>query len=46
MTLNIVDDFELLDKIGEGSYGEVYKARNTNTNSLFAVKIFKATTKC
>jgi serine/threonine-protein kinase BUR1 len=42
MTKNIIDEFELLSKIGEGSYGDVYKALNTTTNSLCALKIFKS----
>jgi serine/threonine protein kinase len=33
--------FELLSKIGEGAYGSVYKARDTRSNELVAIKILK-----
>ena len=31
--------FTLLEKIGQGSYGEVFKARDNRDNKLVAVKI-------
>ncbi|KAI0125659.1 kinase-like domain-containing protein [Xylariales sp. AK1849] len=34
-----VPDYELVELIGKGSFGRVYKATNTKTNSVVAVKI-------
>jgi len=34
--------FELLECIGRGRYGEVYKARNRETNEFVAVKVIQA----
>lgn len=31
--------YELLRKIGSGSYGQVYKARVKNTNKIVAIKV-------
>ncbi|MFH4981568.1 hypothetical protein AB6A40_008277 [Gnathostoma spinigerum] len=35
---NAIDDFTKLEKIGEGTYGVVYKARNKRTGQIVAMK--------
>lgn len=33
-----IDKYEKLEIIGEGTYGVVYKARDTDTNQIYALK--------
>lgn len=33
-----MDDYEVLEKIGEGSFGRVYKARQRHLRGLVALK--------
>lgn len=36
--LGTMDQYEKLEKIGEGTYGKVYKAKEKNTGRLVALK--------
>ncbi|KAM9717372.1 mitogen-activated protein kinase kinase kinase kinase 2 isoform 2-T2 [Menidia menidia] len=39
--LDPLDDYELIHRIGCGTYGDVFKARNIRTSELTAIKIVK-----
>lgn len=39
--LSSVSDFEILGKIGEGSYSEVFRVVHRKTGAIFALKIIK-----
>ena len=34
-------EYQLLDPIGEGSFGHVYEAKHNRTGKIFAIKKFK-----
>lgn len=33
-----INDYERIEKVGEGTYGVVYKARNKENNEMVALK--------
>lgn len=37
--VKIINDYTLLEQIGAGSYGSVYKAKHKSNNDLYAVKV-------
>jgi cyclin-dependent kinase 2 len=39
-----IDRYEKLENIGEGTYGVVYKARDTQTGEIYALKKIKLET--
>jgi cyclin-dependent kinase-like len=39
-TTNYMDKYEKIRKIGEGSYGQVFKCRNKETGQIVAIKKF------
>lgn len=36
--MSLQENYEKIEKIGEGTYGKVYKARDRTTNQLVALK--------
>ena len=42
ISINPKKQFEILDFIGEGTFGQVYKARHKKTNKIYSVKIIKS----
>lgn len=37
--VKMIDNYTLLQVIGEGNYGKVYRAKNTKTSQEYAIKI-------
>ena len=37
--LPVIRKYELLEKIGQGTFSQIYKGRNIRTNELIAIKI-------
>jgi serine/threonine protein kinase len=42
MMNKVVEDYILSEKLGQGQYGNVYKAENKKNKKLFAVKVMSA----
>lgn len=40
-TTLVVDDYDILQKIGQGTFGEVFKARHKRSKEQFALKRLK-----
>ena len=40
--VNGLDKYQKLEKLGEGTYGVVYKAKNTETGEIVAIKKINA----
>jgi serine/threonine protein kinase len=38
---NLEKDFEIVEKIGAGTYADVYKAKNKRTKEAVAIKVFR-----
>ena len=36
---SIMDDFELLEQIGQGAFGKVFRAKQTSTADILAAKV-------
>jgi len=41
MTEGVWKNFDKLELLGEGTYGQVYKASNKKNNKLVAIKLLK-----
>ena len=37
----LINDYEIIQKLGEGSYGEVFQAKNRQTGKICAIKLIK-----
>ena len=37
-TYNVADHYEILDKVGRGTYGTVYKAKGLKDGCFYAIK--------
>lgn len=46
MTADINEQYEKLEKIGEGTYGKVFKARDRQTGRLVALKKTRLEVEC
>lgn len=41
-----MDEYEKLEKVGEGTYGKVYKARHKRTGQIVALKKTRLEVRC